>query len=43
MAKTPEFMAAKRRKMWQMMAKKELGKVQRSKVNNHKVILYLFF
>ncbi|XP_021709328.1 putative DNA helicase Ino80 [Aedes aegypti] len=34
--KTPEMMAARRRKMWQLMAKKELGKVQRAKVNNHK-------
>lgn len=34
--KTPEMMAARRRKIWQLMAKKELGKVQRAKVNNHK-------
>lgn len=36
MLKTPEIMAAQRRKMWQLMAKKELGKVQRAKSNNHK-------
>ncbi|XP_058835212.1 chromatin-remodeling ATPase INO80 isoform X2 [Topomyia yanbarensis] len=34
--KTPEMMAARRRKLWQLMAKKELGKVQRAKSNNHK-------
>lgn len=34
--KTPEVMAARRRKVWQLMAKKELGKVQRAKANNHK-------
>ncbi|XP_055630056.1 chromatin-remodeling ATPase INO80 [Toxorhynchites rutilus septentrionalis] len=34
--KTPEMMAVRRRKIWQLMAKKELGKVQRAKVNNHK-------
>lgn len=36
LAKTPEMMAMRRRKLWQLMAKKELGKVQRSKANNHK-------
>lgn len=36
MAKTPEMMAIRRRKIWQLMAKKELGKVQRAKINNHK-------
>lgn len=36
LAKTPEMMALRRRKLWQLMAKKELGKVQRSKANNHK-------
>lgn len=38
-SKTPEIMAARRRKVWQTMAKKELGKVQRAKANNHKEIL----
>uniref|UniRef100_A0A1B0CSZ6 Chromatin-remodeling ATPase INO80 n=1 Tax=Lutzomyia longipalpis TaxID=7200 RepID=A0A1B0CSZ6_LUTLO len=37
--KTPEMMALRRRKVWQQMAKKELGKVQRAKVNNHKEML----
>lgn len=36
MIKTPEMMAIRRRKIWQLMAKKELGKVQRAKINNHK-------
>ncbi|CAD7093608.1 unnamed protein product [Hermetia illucens] len=39
LAKTPEVMAARRRKVWQLMAKKELGKVQRAKANNHKEML----
>lgn len=39
LAKTPEMMAARRRKVWQLMAKKELGKVQRAKANNHKEVL----
>lgn len=39
LAKTPEVMAARRRKVWQLMAKKELGKVQRAKANNHKEVL----
>lgn len=39
MAKTPEAIAARRRKLWILMAKKELGKVQRAKVNNHKEVL----
>ncbi|KFB50887.1 AGAP005035-PA-like protein [Anopheles sinensis] len=34
--KTPEMMNIRRRKMWQLMAKKEVGKLQRAKVNNHK-------
>uniref|UniRef100_A0A0C9S052 Chromatin-remodeling ATPase INO80 n=1 Tax=Fopius arisanus TaxID=64838 RepID=A0A0C9S052_9HYME len=38
-AKTPEMMALKRRKIWIMMSKKELGKVQRAKTNNHKEML----
>lgn len=37
--KTPEVMAARRKKVWQLMAKKELGKVQRAKTNNHKEML----
>ncbi|XP_037038168.1 chromatin-remodeling ATPase INO80 isoform X2 [Bradysia coprophila] len=37
--KTPEVLAARRRKIWQLMAKKELGKVQRAKANNHKEVL----
>ena len=32
-------MAARRKKVWQLMAKKELGKIQRAKVNNHKEML----
>ncbi|GLG99213.1 Putative DNA helicase Ino80 [Gryllus bimaculatus] len=38
-AKNPELMAIRRRKIWMMMSKKELGKVQRSKTNNHKEML----
>uniref|UniRef100_A0A8W7PPN3 Chromatin-remodeling ATPase INO80 n=1 Tax=Anopheles coluzzii TaxID=1518534 RepID=A0A8W7PPN3_ANOCL len=34
--KTPEVMNIRRRKMWQLMAKKEVGKLQRAKANNHK-------
>uniref|UniRef100_A0A2M4CXS2 Chromatin-remodeling ATPase INO80 n=1 Tax=Anopheles darlingi TaxID=43151 RepID=A0A2M4CXS2_ANODA len=34
--RTPEMMNIRRRRMWQQMAKKELGKVQRAKVNNHR-------
>lgn len=37
--KSPEVMAMRRRKIWMMMSKKELGKVQRSKINNHKEML----
>lgn len=37
--KTPEQMAAFRRRVWQLMAKKELSKVQRLKSNNHKEAL----
>ncbi|CAB0038453.1 unnamed protein product [Trichogramma brassicae] len=37
--KSPEVMAMRRRKLWAMMAKKELGKVQRAKTNNHKEML----
>lgn len=39
LAKTPEVMAARRRKIWQLMSKKELGKIQRSQLNNHKEML----
>ncbi|XP_020707997.2 chromatin-remodeling ATPase INO80 isoform X2 [Athalia rosae] len=37
--KSPEVMAIRRRKIWIMMSKKELGKVQRAKTNNHKEVL----
>lgn len=37
--RTPEIMAARRRKVWQLMAKKELGKVQRARANNHKELI----
>jgi DNA helicase INO80 len=36
---TPEMLNHRRRKIWQMMAKKEIGKVQRLKANNHKEML----
>lgn len=36
---TPEMLTHRRRKMWQMMAKKEIGKFQRTKANNHKEML----
>lgn len=36
MLKTPEMMAVQRKKMWQLMAKKELGKIHRAKSSNHK-------
>ncbi|XP_044741510.1 chromatin-remodeling ATPase INO80 [Chrysoperla carnea] len=32
----PEQMAIRRRKLWVLMCKKEMGKVQRAKANNHK-------
>lgn len=38
-AKTPELMAARRKKIWQLMAKKEIGKFQRTKATNHKEML----
>ncbi|XP_011184936.1 chromatin-remodeling ATPase INO80 isoform X2 [Zeugodacus cucurbitae] len=38
-ARTPEVMAARRRRVWQLMAKKELGRCQRGKANNHKEVL----
>ncbi|XP_067614395.1 chromatin-remodeling ATPase INO80 [Eurosta solidaginis] len=37
--RTPEVMAARRRRVWQLMAKKELGRCQRAKANNHKEVL----
>lgn len=37
--KTPEMMNHRRRKLWQTMAKKEIGKFQRTKANNHKEML----
>ena len=36
MAKRPEVLAARRRKFWQLMVKKEMGKVQRTRVAAHK-------
>lgn len=39
MFKTPELMNHRRRKVWQTMAKKEIGKFQRTKANNHKEML----
>lgn len=38
-AKTPEMMIIKRRKLWQLMAKKVVGKMQRLRMNNHKELL----
>lgn len=35
----PEVMAARRRKIWMMMSKKEVGKLQRQRANNHKEVL----
>uniref|UniRef100_A0A1B6DCW5 Chromatin-remodeling ATPase INO80 n=1 Tax=Clastoptera arizonana TaxID=38151 RepID=A0A1B6DCW5_9HEMI len=37
--KSPEIMAHRRRKIWAVMAKKEVAKVQRSKTNNHKEVV----
>uniref|UniRef100_W8APB8 Chromatin-remodeling ATPase INO80 n=1 Tax=Ceratitis capitata TaxID=7213 RepID=W8APB8_CERCA len=37
--RTPEVMAARRKRVWQLMAKKELGRCQRGKANNHKEVL----
>jgi DNA helicase INO80 len=37
--KTPEMLNQRRRKIWQMMAKKEIGKYQRTKANNHKEMM----
>ncbi|XP_054726718.1 chromatin-remodeling ATPase INO80 isoform X1 [Anastrepha obliqua] len=37
--RTPEVMAARRRRVWQLMAKKELGRCQRAKANNHKEVV----
>lgn len=39
MFKTPELMNHRRRRVWQTMAKKEIGKFQRTKANNHKEML----
>jgi chromatin-remodeling ATPase INO80 len=39
LARTPEMMALRRKKIWQLMAKKETGKVQRAKANNHKEMI----
>lgn len=39
LSKTPEAIAARRRKLWILMSKKELGKVQRAKATNHREIL----
>lgn len=36
MLNTPEALAARRRKVWQLMAKKEVSKVQRMRALNHK-------
>ncbi|CAA9994482.1 unnamed protein product [Nesidiocoris tenuis] len=38
-AKTIEVLTHRRRKMWANMAKKEIGKVQRCRANNHKEML----
>ncbi|XP_075227688.1 chromatin-remodeling ATPase INO80 isoform X2 [Lycorma delicatula] len=38
-SKDPEVMAYRRRKIWSVMAKKELGKVIRARTYNHKEIL----
>ncbi|TMW54018.1 hypothetical protein DOY81_000886 [Sarcophaga bullata] len=37
--RTPEIMAVRRRRVWQLMAKKELGRCQRAKINNHKEVV----
>lgn len=37
--KNPEIMTARRKKVWILMCKKEVGKVQRAKTNNHKEVL----
>lgn len=37
--RTPEVMAARRKRVWQLMAKKELGRCQRAKINNHKEVV----
>lgn len=37
--KSVEVMTMRRKKIWVMMSKKELGKVQRAKSNNHKEML----
>lgn len=37
--KNPEVLAARRRRIWQIMSKKESGRLQRIKSNNHKEML----
>ena len=37
--RTPEAMAARRKRVWQLMAKKELGRCQRARANNHKEVV----
>ncbi|XP_068153269.1 chromatin-remodeling ATPase INO80 [Drosophila tropicalis] len=37
--KNPEILAARRRRIWQIMSKKEVGRLQRLKSNNHKEML----
>lgn len=37
--RTPEALAARRRRVWQLMAKKELGRCQRARSNNHKEMI----
>lgn len=37
--KTPELLTHRRKKVWQMMSKKEIGKFQRTKANNHKEMI----
>ncbi|EDW14836.1 chromatin-remodeling ATPase INO80 [Drosophila mojavensis] len=37
--KNPEVLAARRRRIWQIMSKKESGRVQRIRSNNHKEML----
>lgn len=37
--RSPELMTARRRKVWMLMCKKEVGKVQRAKATNHKELL----
>ncbi|XP_059218024.1 LOW QUALITY PROTEIN: chromatin-remodeling ATPase INO80 [Stomoxys calcitrans] len=39
MPRTPEALAARRKRVWQLMAKKELGRHQRARSNNHKEMI----